>query len=85
MQHKHIAVIGRIPHDDEDSCFIFNNMTLDESYQAFSDAIYKKMLSDSEPTALEACCQDNIAQEAPDRDVYITHVIVSDAPMKIMV
>ena len=82
MRHKHIAITGRRPGDDEDCCFVFKDMTLDESYQAFSDAVYAAAFS-SDPLALEACRQDNKDQYGSS--VYITHVIVSNTPMTIMV
>jgi len=40
-RYKHLALIGRIPFDDEDSCYIFQDKNLDEATEAFVQQIYE--------------------------------------------
>lgn len=45
-EYKHIVVIGRIPEDDEDSVYIFTNLTEQEARNAFVESIYGDLFDD---------------------------------------
>lgn len=69
---KHYAVIGRIPYDDEDSCFLVEAKSLKDAEKKFTKWIYEG--SDQKKS-------DVIKTEG--KAVYITHILESDTPIKI--
>lgn len=73
---KTYAVIGRIPFDDEDSCYTFTVKSRDEAIEKFSDALYEDSGLD------EDCRQRNIKAHGCDNGVFINHILVSDAPIE---
>lgn len=73
--HNYVAVIGRIPYDDEDSILFFEQCTLEEAYQRFSDEMYE---GDSKAR------EDNIRAHGCDGGVYVNAVLASDSPIKVV-
>lgn len=69
--HNHIAIIGRIPFDDEDTCLFYEYMTVDEAIRAFSDEMYEDVEDG------ESLRKFNF-DEAGELGVYINHVLVSE-------
>lgn len=65
---KTYAVIGRIPHDDEDTCCIFKASSREEAMQLFADIMYEDVDQDRE---------HNIQVHGGDLGVFINHVLVS--------
>lgn len=73
-KYKYLAVTGRIPEDDEDSVYTFENMTKDEARKAFEKALYADDYSDKTPKQVRkdwglAC--------------YLGWVFTSDSPIDI--
>jgi hypothetical protein len=69
----HYAVIGRIPFDDEDSCYIYDNVTRDEAVDQFEADIYEDSGRDDQ-------------EETTEREgsaVYISHVLFSESEIKL--
>lgn len=77
VYHNYIAVIGRIPFDDEDSMYCFENMTMEDAMFAFSAAIYSDTYSDE-------CVEEVREQNAKEHgiDVFINHILVSESPIE---
>ncbi len=48
MSKMNFAVIGRIPGDDEDSCYFFSAESVEEALGLFEQAIYKDAGEDPE-------------------------------------
>lgn len=71
MSKKNIAVIGRIPGDDEDSCYIFPVENAAEAMELFEQAIYEDAAED--PEQIE---KDYGAK------VYHTHLLRSDSEIE---
>lgn len=68
-----IAVIGREPFDDEDSCCIYQNMTREEAIEAFEIEMYESYPEEQRQDRRDA-------HEAQDgATVYINQVLVSDS------
>lgn len=73
MSKKSIAVIGRIPGDDEDTCFIFPVECVEEALALFEEAIYEDAAED--PEQIE---KDHGAK------VFHTHVLRSDSEIELV-
>jgi len=73
-KHPCVAVVGRIPHDDEDSCYIFEDMTRAEAAQAFEDVMYAEDGNQN---------PDQVEKENGST-VYINHILVSDSPITLI-
>lgn len=71
---KTYVVIGRIPFDDEDSCYAFAAKSREEAVEMFDDALYQDSGLD------EGCRTRNI--QAHGCSVFINHVLVSDGPIE---
>lgn len=65
--YPHIAIIGRVCGDDEDTCLLYDGMTLGEAKAEFT----------ADMLALDQCSGDDDLPE-----VYITHVLTSASPME---
>lgn len=72
---KFYAVIGRIPGDDDDSCYTYEVATRQEAVKAFKKDIY----NDSEGSEAEDA-KENIFKEY-GVTVFIAHVLCSDSPI----
>ena len=46
IKHKYIVVIGRIPEEDEDSVYFFNDLTEAQARKAFEKNIYFDLADD---------------------------------------
>lgn len=80
VYHNYIAVIGRIPFDDDDSCMIFEQKTEEEARKAFAFEMFRsRAVSDEQ--ALENQ-QAEIKSIGGDLGVYITHVLASQSPIE---
>lgn len=68
--HKSIAVVGRIPFDDEDSIFVFENVTELQAQDLFIEAIYKAA---------------NIPDpgEESDERIFINAILTSESPISV--
>lgn len=70
------AVIGRVPGDDEDSCYIVQASSREDAMSMFADRIYE----DSDLT--EEDREHNIDVHGGDLGVFINHVLVSGSEIK---
>ncbi len=70
MKHAHIAVIGRIPGQDDDSCLLLRDLTVDEAKEAFAIDIYEDSGEDPEEV-----------EEVTGHRVYISHILTSESPI----
>lgn len=70
MRHNSIAIIGRVPGDDEDSCYVYENMSESEALKAFEIEVYED--STDTPELIEK-----------EHGVTIFHnmTLVSDSPI----
>jgi hypothetical protein len=68
------AVAGRIPFDDEDSVYCYNNCTRDEAEERFAKDIYNDADRDDE---------DHVAEENGTA-VYINAVLTSKTPIQLV-
>jgi hypothetical protein len=75
-KHKHYAVIGRIIHDDEDSCYIIRTT----GEQAARNAFKRIILADAGVT--EAKLRERHGLHKDDTAVFINHIIMSRAPLQ---
>lgn len=48
-KYKHLVVIGRVPEDDEDSIYSFQNLTEPQARKAFERAIYGDLADEKSP------------------------------------
>jgi hypothetical protein len=46
IKHNYVVVIGRIPEEDEDSVYFFNNLTEAQARKAFEKSIYADQYDD---------------------------------------
>ena len=80
IQYKFVAVIGRIPGSDEDTCYTFSDMTVKEAHQAFAGEIYRDTYrGEIEREEVRGC---NICAEG-GLGVYINHTITSETEMTV--
>jgi hypothetical protein len=70
------AVIGRIPYDEEDSCYVVKASSAEEAAKMFADLIYKDAVGEDR--------EYNIEAYGCDRGVYINHILVSDCDIEEM-
>lgn len=73
-KYKHIVVIGRIPEDDEDSVYMFTDLTESEAREAFVGAIYGDQY-DEEKTPERV-------EEQWGVSCYINCILASDTEIK---
>lgn len=75
IKYPHIVVIGRIPEDDEDSIYVYENLTETEAREEFEKTLYADDWGDKTPSSVEA-----------DWGVscYINAVLTSDTPINIL-
>lgn len=66
---KTYAVIGRIPHDDEDTCCVFKAPSREKAMQLFADIMYEDAVGEDR--------EHNIDAHGGDLGVFINHVLVS--------
>ncbi len=78
VYHNYIAVIGRIPHDDDDSCLLFQQMTEEQARIEFA----KQMFEERFGSNAEQAQKDEIERVGGDLGVYITHVLASQSPIE---
>jgi hypothetical protein len=69
---KHYAIIGRIPFDDEDSCYTMEAESREEAVEIFEERIAKAAGYED----AEQCRKDTA-----DGCIYINHVLVSESPI----
>lgn len=77
--HNYVAVIGRIPFDDEDSLYLYENMTRQQAVKAFAREMYENTYAEADIEAeLERCrCETGC-----DLGVFVNHVLVSQSPIE---
>lgn len=73
VKYPHIAVIGRIPEDDEDSIYFFTDLTEIEARSAFEKAIYDDICGDKTPSEVE---------EQWGVSCYINAILASDSKIR---
>ena len=83
-KHKSIAIIGRIPGDDSDTCIVFSDMTDEEARVAFTEDIYEMAFSHVQDEAqrkaeIEKDRANNIREHGGDLGVFIEHTLISDS------
>lgn len=66
--HKHLAVIGRIPGQDEDTLLQFEEMTARAAVAEFTTQMYGGRVPDPKQTRF-------------GETIYVTHLLVSDSPI----
>ena len=71
MSKMNFAVIGRIPGDDEDSCYIFSVERVEEALDLFEQAIYEDAGED--PKQIE---------KSHGARVFHTHILRSEAAIE---
>lgn len=71
-KHPYIAIVGRHPQDDGDSCCIFENSTRAEAVFAFSAEMYG---GDAEDIELD---------DDGDPDICINQILASDSPITLI-
>ena len=76
---KFYAVIGRIPGDDEDSCYTYENVTRKQAVKLFEKDIY----NDGESSAGEVADVREYAFKCHGVTVFINHVLSSDSAIEI--
>ena len=85
-RHNHIAVIGRIPGDDDDSCKLYHDVTEPEAREAFAVDMFEDEFSHvddaAERSRLAAEERDRSAAEYGGLGVYITHTLASASPIE---
>lgn len=78
VYHNYVAVIGRIPHDDEDSCLLFEQMTEEQARIEFA----KQMFEERFGVNAKQAQKDEIEIVGGDLGVYITHVLASQSSIE---
>ena len=78
IYHNYIAVIGRIPHDDDDSCLLFQQTTEENARIEFAKQMFEERFGDN----AEQARQDEIKNIGGDLGVFITHVLASESPIE---
>lgn len=73
IKYKHIVAIGRIPEDDEDSVYMFTDLTEQEAREAFVVSIYDD-LGDDEKTP-------ELVEEQWGVPCYINCILASETPI----
>lgn len=70
--HNYIAVIGRIPGDDEDTLLTFEHTTVEDAKANFADAMWDM----DDKTYRETVFAEH------GTDIFINHILVSESPME---
>ena len=78
VYHNYIAVVGRIPHDDDDSCLLSEQLTEEQARIEFAKQMFEERFGD----AAEQVQKDEIGNIGGDLGVYITHVLASQSPIE---
>ena len=78
VYHNYIAVVGRIPHDDDDSCLLFEQLTEEQARIEFAKQMFEERFGDG----AEQAQKDEIESIGGDLGVYITHVLASQSPIE---
>ena len=92
-KHKSIAIVGRIPGDDNDTCIVFSDMTDEEARVAFAEDISEMAFAENicemtfshvqdearRKAELEKDRANNIREHGGDLGVFIEHTLVSDS------
>ena len=83
-KHASIAIIGRIPGDDNDTCIVFHDLTDEEARTAFAEDIYEMAFSHVQDEAdrkrqIEEDRARCIKEHGGDLGVFIEHTLVSDS------
>ena len=78
IYYNYIAVVGRIPHDDDDSCLLFKQLTEEQARIEFAKQMFEERFGD----AAEQAQKDEIGNIGGDLGVYITHVLASQSPIE---
>ena len=73
IKYKHIVVIGRIPEDDEDSVYMFTDLTEQEARDAFVESIYEDLF-DEEKTP-------EVVEEQWGDSCFINCILASETPI----
>ena len=68
-----IVVIGRAHGDDEDHARSYGDMTVPEARQRFINEVRYD----------EGICEEDVVKEYETANVYITHVLTSQSPIKL--
>lgn len=68
-QHPHLAVVGRIDGDDEDSVLMYQGLTTEQAEAAFDEDMHSEAADNQRPCAA----------------VYVNYVLTSTAPIEIAV
>ena len=78
VYHNYLAVIGRIPYDDDDSCLFFNQLTEEQARIEFAKQMFEEQYGENAETAQ----RDSIKDHGGDLGVFINHVLVSESPIE---
>ena len=78
VYHNYLAVIGRIPYDDDDSCLFFNQLTEEQARIEFAKQMFEERYGEN----AEAAQRDSIMGYGGDLGVFITHVLASESPIE---
>jgi|GEM_PF-2868229 len=70
----HYAIIGRIPDDDEDSCYFYEAASSDAAVALFEQEIYEDRFAPTADLAKAAIERNNGAA------VFINHILKSGSP-----
>ena len=71
MKKKHFAIVGRIPFDDEDSCYCIEATTEQKAINKFMKCI----IADSEFKNMRACIKQH------DSAPFVNIILQSDTPI----
>lgn len=72
-RHASVAVFGRIPFDDEDTCFVYSDVSVAQAHQRFEDDLY----------ALGTYLSREENQRDNGAAVYINKTLVSSAEIAV--
>jgi hypothetical protein len=68
-----VAVVGRIPGDDEDSCIVYECESAEAAIDAFRQDMHDDNFDDDEDRL-------NVIEQYGD-DLYVTHTLTSESPI----
>ena len=78
--HNYVAVVGRIPYDDDDSCMLYEQLTEEQARIEFAKQMFEERYGEKAEEEQKAA----IAQHGGDLGVYIIHVLASQSPIEIL-
>ena len=78
VYHNYLAVVGRIPYDEEDSCLFFNQLTEEQARIEFAKQMLKERYGENAETAQ----RNFIKEHGGDLGVFINYVFVSESPIE---